>query len=222
MLAENYPLAYFAERIGGPEVEVIVADVTSAGFQQAADCLLFNGHQMKEDPKAVDTTEAFRGRLAGGCASSVTWLDFSQAMKQADAVTDAMFRLVPGQAEFLALNHDLLIKELMELDVRMLAVGRKLAGQPILVSRDIYQDWARRYELNVSVAKLDAIGDSLATHPATWIIWEKRPAEGVALQLEAVGLRSLVFDPCATAPEHQSWKKVMESNVEAMEKMAGL
>jgi len=41
----------------------------------------------------------------------------------------------------------------------------------------------------------------LKEHPAKWMIWEGKPLLGSVQQLQALGVESLVFDPCGNKPD---------------------
>lgn len=270
IFAANQPLAYFADRIGGTEVDVhlpMPKDIDPAFWHptdddiaqfQHADLIVMNGAAYSKwaekvtlpESKIVDTSATFANRLievknvvshshgkAGEHSHSgtafTTWLDFNQAIAQADAIREALTKLKPDQVELFALNFDVLHKELMEFDVRMLAVGKKLGDTPLVASHPIYQYWARRYQLNVqsllwepeqetSVEQLQDLKNLLATHPAKWMLWEGDPAQDSVDKLKTLGVESVVFDPCANVPDAGTWRSVMDSNVQAMEKMADL
>jgi zinc transport system substrate-binding protein len=66
------------------------------------------------------------------------------------------------------------------------------------------------------LAELKAI---LAKHPATWMIWEDAPSEANIAAVAKLGLKSVVFAPCANRPAEGDWLAVMKANVERMEAM---
>ncbi len=226
------------------------------GDLQAADLLLMNGATYSKwaekvtlpESKLIDTSASFgnqlitvkstvthshgkQGEHSHDGTAFTTWLDFQQAIAQADAVCEALKRVKPESIELFALNFDLLKKDLLALDTRMLAVGKKLANQPMVASHPVYQYWARRYGINLEAvlwepevvptdAQLEDLKKILATHPAKWMVWEGEPAKESVAKLKALGLESVVFDPCANAPEHGDFLSVMKGNVAAMERAA--
>lgn len=264
----NYPLAYFAERIGGPEVEVkfpAPADVDPAFWEpteaeveayQSADIILLNGASYSHwldtvtlpDSKTVNTSASFSDKFIvvkdaithshGGEGEHshsgtvfTTWIDFDQAIQQADAVREAFQAARSSQIELFALNFDQLKTDLLALDMAMKGEGTRLAGQPLVVSHPIYQYWARRYGLNVQSvlwepdtvpdeAQIEALKKVLATHPAKWMVWEGAPAPESVEKLKALGVNSVIFDPSANVPEKGTWLDVMKANVQEIKKIS--
>ena len=260
----NYPLAYFAERIGGHEVKVVFpvpGDVDPAFWEpiekeieayQSADLILLNGASYSKwletvtlpDSKTVNTSSGFSDKFivvkdaithshgkAGEHSHSgtafTTWIDFNQALSQADAIREAFQQLRPEHMELFALNYDQLKNDLLALDNAMKAEGERLANQPVVASHPIYQYWARRYGINLQAvlwepgtvpdeAQLEALKKILATHPAKWMIWEGEPDPVSVTKLKELGINSAVFDPCANVPGNGTWLDVMKKNVEAM------
>jgi len=148
----NYPLKYFAERIGGDGVKVVFPippDVDPAFWLpepngvlafQAADLILLNGATYSKwlnkvslpRRKLVNTSQSFKeqyievkdltthrhgpqGAHAHAGMAFTTWIDFQQAIQQAEAVHAALERLVPEQkkqfeANFSRLKDDLLAR----------------------------------------------------------------------------------------------------------------
>lgn len=263
----NYPLAYFAERIGGPEVEVkfpAPADVDPAFWEpteaeveayQSADIILLNGASYSHwldtvtlpDSKTVNTSASFSDKFIvvkdaithshGGEGEHshsgtvfTTWIDFDQAIQQADAVREALQAARTSQVELFALNFDQLKADLLALDAEMKSEGTRLAKQPLVVSHPIYQYWARRYGLNVQSvlwepdtvpdeAQIESLKKILATHPAKWMVWEGVPAPESVEKLKALGVNSVVFDPSANVPEKGTWLDVMKSNIQEIKKV---
>jgi zinc transport system substrate-binding protein len=267
--AANYPLAYFAQRIGGHEIDVVFPapkDQDPAFWQptdaqitefQDADLIIMNGATYSKwaekatlpESKIVDTSAPFRdkfitvksamthshgkqGEHSHDGTAFTTWIDFQQAIRQADAICEAMNRLKPEAVEQFMQNFDVLKKDILALDARMEAAGKKLANAPLVVSHPVYQYWARRYGMNIQSvlwepedvptgAQMDELKKILAAHPAKWMIWEGEPATEAVAKLKAVGLDSAVFDPCANSPGKGDFLTVMRANVEAMERVAG-
>lgn len=265
----NYPLAYFARRIGGKEIEVVFpapqnedpafwqpTDEQVAEYQ-AADLILMNGATFSKwaekvtlpDAKVIDTSAKFRdqfiviknavthshgkaGEHSHDGTSFTTWIDFRQAIMQADAVAEALKRLKPEAIEEFALNYDSLKKDLLVLDARMEAAGKKVGAQPLVASHPVYHYWARRYGLNLQSvlwepeevptdAQMEDLKKILSSHAARWMIWEGEPAKESVAKLKAIGLESSVFDPCGNVPDSGDFLSVMKVNVENFERLAG-
>lgn len=266
----NYPMAYFAERIGGTEVDVVLAaprDEDPAfwqptekeiGAMQNADLIIMNGATYSKwaekvslpESKLVDTAEGFKDQFIvikeavthshgkGGEHSHTgtaftTWIDFQQAIRQADAICRALQKARPEQIELFALNFDLLKTDLQKLDGEMVAVGQKFSGQPVMASHPVYHYFARRYQLNLKDvlwepetvpddAAMEHLKGILASHPAKWMIWEGEPAAESVEKLKAIGLSSVVFDPCGNVPDEGNWLSVMKANIAGIQKAAGM
>ena len=54
----------------------------------------------------------------------------------------------------------------------------------------------------------------LQEHPAKWLLWERTPLAETVTQLKALGVSSLVFDPCANVPEQGDFLSLMRQNLE--------
>jgi zinc transport system substrate-binding protein len=52
----------------------------------------------------------------------------------------------------------------------------------------------------------------LKEHPARWMIWEQEPLAETADRLAGLGVRSVVFDPCANRPINGDLLSVMDGN----------
>ncbi|MCH7810264.1 MAG: zinc ABC transporter substrate-binding protein [Chloroflexi bacterium] len=100
----------------------------------------------------------------------------------------------------------------------------------MVASHPVYQYLARRYGVNLrSVvwepktvpterqwAELQQI---LESHPAKWMMWEGVPnAESIA-RLVAMGVGSIVFDPCGRRPEDGDFMSAMRDNVSALKRV---
>lgn len=158
-----------------------------------------------------------------------TWIDFKQASFQVRAVSEALVKLVPAAKEAMEKNADALKDELDALDDRMSTLSRRLVNQPLVASHPVYHYLARRYGMNLKsvlwepdtvlddkhLADLNGI---LAGHRARWMIWEGEPAKDSVEKLAALGLQSVVFDPCGNVPDSGDFMTVMQANVEALEK----
>lgn len=257
----NYPLAYFAERIGGDWVEVkfpAPADEDPAYWQpdtaaiegyQNADLILTNGAgyakwmEMVSLPtsKCVNTSSAFQDQYieleeaithshgpdaehAHGGLAFTTWLDFSLATRQAEAIKDAFIKLMPeGKSDFEA-NYIALEKDLVALDESMKAVAEKIKDVPLIVSHPVYQYWAQGYGLNVKSVhwEPDAVPtqqqwqefkEMLKDHPSKWMIWEGQPMSDTVDALKAMQIQSVTFDPCGAGSSEPDFMHSMQKNI---------
>ena len=262
VLVANYPLKYFAERIGGSAVEVVFpapGDEDPAFWQpddaaitqfQNADVILMNGATYSKwaekvtlpQSKLVDTSAVFKAQYIEIKADSThshgpggehshsgtaftTWIDLTQAIQQAEAVKTSLTKFTPDAAKnFAALKSDL-----EDLDARLIAVGKRLTNAPLVASHPVYHYFARRYALNLQAVlwepetvpddkAMEELKAILARHPAKWMIWEGEPAKESVAKLDAIGVKSVVFDPCGNVPDAGDLLSVMKANVEALEK----
>ena len=221
---------------------------------QNADLILMNGAGYSKwadkvtlpESKVVDTSAAFAnnfievrdatthshgpgGQHSHNGTAFTTWIDFKQASMQAQAVSDALAKLVPASKEAISKNTEALKDELEALDERMSALSRRLAQQQVVASHPVYHYLARRYGLSLksvlwepdSVLDDQALSDLnavLAGFRARRMIWEGEPSKDSVEKLAGLGLQSVVFDPCGNVPASGDFMSVMKANVEAMEK----
>ena len=221
---------------------------------QNADLVLMNGATYSKwadkvtlpQSKVVDTSAAFAnnfievrdatthshgpgGEHSHSGTAFTTWIDFKQASMQAQAVSDALAKLVPAAKDAITKNTEALKDELEGLDDRMSALSRRLVQHPLVASHPVYHYLARRYGLNLksvlwepdTVLDETALSDLnavLAGHRARWMIWEGEPSKDSVEKLAALSIQSIVFDPCGNVPESGDFMSVMKANVESMEK----
>ena len=257
----NYPLAYFAERIGGDAIKVVFPapgdedpafwepDAQAVAAYKQADLILLNGAGYAKwvdkvslpESKLVDTSATLKGKLiqiedalthshgptgehAHGGMAFTTWIDFIQAAEQARAVRNALAGLCPEAKAQVETDLTLLEKDLLDLDEKMRGVAAKIGKQPLVVSHPVYQYWARRYGLNVRSVhwEPDEAPDEkmwaglkalLKDHPAKVMVWEGEPLKEMVEKLKALGIESVVFDPCGNAPDSGDYLSVMRQNI---------
>ena len=257
----NYPLQYFAERIGGEHINVVFpapADVDPAYWMpdtptittyQQADLILLNGaHYAKwinkvtlprfrmvntsagfkdpyiESPEILTHSHGSGGQHAHESLAFTTWMDFSLAAKQAKAIAEALSRKRPDLSDTFQKNYAALENDLMALDRAVKEIVSKDRVRPLMVSHPVYDYFARRYELiiksvhwepdeiptNEHMMELNRI---LKEHPAKWMIWEGKPKKESVERLRAIGVDSLVFNPCGNTPDHGDFLSVMRQNI---------
>lgn len=157
-----------------------------------------------------------------------TWIDFSQAAIQAEAIAKRMTRYAPDDAGEIAKNLAELKADLGELDQLMKSLGKTLEGQAFVASHPIYQYWARAYGIKIDslewepemkletkeIADLKAIISKISPK---WMIWEGEPTAENVEALAALGIQSLVFSPAANRPETADWLTVMKQNIKNFE-----
>ena len=224
---------------------------TVEGYQKA-DLILLNGagyakwtaNASLPLATSVDTSAAFKtkyiaiegavthshgpaGEHTHSGTASHTWLDFTQAVQQANAIKDALTKLRPEQKSDFESRFKSLEKDLMNLDREMLSLVGNNASKPLLASHPVYQYWERRYGLNLksvhweptdvpddkAIAELKKV---LEGHAAKWMVWEDEPKPETIAKLKELGIRCAVFNPCETAPETGDFLTQMGKNIENM------
>jgi len=264
VVCANYPLQYFAERIGGRLVQVkflVPGDVDPAFWEpspkdiiamQQADRVLLNGAGYEKwlpqvtlsESRLVDTAAGLHDQLIreegavthqhgpggqhthGGVAFT-TWLDLSLAGKQAQAVHEALRRMLSDKAADLQARLNSLTNDLTGLDRDLQAWGQSLNGQPVIASHPVYQYFARRYGLNLKSVhwEPDVVPDEtgwrelealLREHPARIMIWEGEPARETVERLMRLEVHSVLFSPCSNVPKQGDFLGVMRSQGAAL------
>lgn len=217
---------------------------------QKADMILLNGADYARwvtraslpRSRLVDTSKGFNDRYIsndeqvthshgpGGEHSHTgtaftTWLDFSQAAVQAEAVAAALAREKPEHKDKFKHNLEALQRDLIALDKKLAGLVAAQPDLPMLASHPVYQYLARRYQLNLmslhwepTVLPEDAQWTQLAAvlveHAARWMIWEAAPLPEITHRLARRGIHSLVFNPCANVPQQGDWLSVMRQNID--------
>lgn len=260
--AVNYPLFYFAQRIGADLVDTRFLAPTEGDpafwnpgeaeilAMQSGDLLLLNGADYEKwlanttMPLSilVDTSKAFSGEyLASGEAVThshgpegdhshagtafTTWMDFQQALWQAEEVRDALIKILPEAEPQLQANFNTLADDIDSLHDRFKEIGMTLKDTPLLASHPVYQYFARRYKLDIESvlwepetvpddAAIEELKMILEGHPSAWMIWEGTPADESIAKLQALGIQSLVIDPSGNRPETGDWLSVMRTNAD--------
>ena len=267
--AVNYPLAYFAERIGGDAVDVRFPvpagedpaywDPTPeeiAGFQ-SADVVLLNGagyagwaetaalprsklvntsatvtDRLIEADESVVHAHGPEGEHEHGTMAFTTWLDPTIAIEQARAVRDALTARRPDARERFDDDFADLEADLLALDAALEQGIAALDGTPVLGSHPVYQYLARRYALDMrsvhfepdeapSAAGWREIDDLQSARPATLMLWEAEPLDATNDRLaNEFGITSVVFSPCANAPDVDDYLSVMRRNAQRLSAIA--
>jgi zinc transport system substrate-binding protein len=157
-----------------------------------------------------------------------TWLDPGLAILQARAVRDAFARARPEREAAFQQGFEALEADLRDLDQRLTTAAEAIGDTPLLFSHPVYQYLIRRYGLNArsvhwepdqppSEAMWRELEDLITTHPAKWMVWEGEPTDSTVKRLEAMGLGSVVYTPCATAPEKGDFLSVMRENAAGLD-----
>ncbi len=190
--------------------------IKTASLPKSKVVVTFRGSPVGIDGSATHAHGPVGAHVHGDTAFT-TWIDPRIAVKQARAIA----KVVPGDG-LADLEADLLA-----LDKEIESVVSTNRDRPVFFSHPVYQYLKRRYRLNgksvhwepdvVPDAGMWARLDELSrSHPARWMIWEGEPIEETVRRLEALGIKSVVFDPCGNAPKSGDYLSVMRRNVERL------
>ena len=267
--AVNYPLAYFAGRIGGDDVDVrlpVPADEDPAFWNptaeqisafQTADIILLNGagyagwtdKASLPRSKLVNTSASVsdryieadetlvhahgpEGEHEHGTMAFTTWLDPTLAIEQAGSIRDALVEFRPDAKGRFDASFSQLESELEDLDRELMAAATALEGTPLLGSHPVYQYLAGRYGLDLwsvhfepdeppSESGWQGLREIQAERAAPLMLWEAEPMAATRDRLEReFGITSIVFSPCANAPDVDDYMVVMRENAQRLSAIA--
>jgi zinc transport system substrate-binding protein len=194
---------------------------TSAAFEERwlpLDAGITHGH----GPEGEHTHQGW---------ASTTWLDPTLAVEQGHAITEALVAALPERETAIRARFEQVAGELRALDTRLAAAAKRLDGAPLLFSHPVYPYLIARYRLGAralhwepdekpSESEWAALEALLVEYPARVLFWEAEPLPYTTVRLEALGVKSLVYDPCANAPKKGDFLSVAGANVQALEKAA--
>jgi zinc transport system substrate-binding protein len=154
-----------------------------------------------------------------------TWLDFNLAVRQARVIEKAFSALLPEQKPSFNANYQRLSEALKRLDRLAASIGGDIGARPLLASHPFLEYFARRYSLNLKslhwfhgsvpdAGQWKEFKEILKQHPAKWMIWEAQPVGASIEKLKSVGIDSIVFNPCYSAPSDGDFVVTMEKNLE--------
>lgn len=258
--AVNYPLAYFAERLGGDAVEVLfpvpanrdpafwrpsLADIAAI---QKADVIALNGAGYAAwttkvslpRSRLVDTSAPFKsdyirtesithshgedGEHSHEGVASHTWLNFSNAARQADTLAAAMKRRLPDLAAAIDTASVEMMADLDALDMIAREAAAKLGGAPIITTHPRYQYLGAAYQLNIhsleweagappTDAQWDQLSALMSKTGASILIWEAAPPAAARAKASAMGLRDIVLPTLANRPEDGDFISAMRKGL---------
>ncbi len=148
---------------------------------------------------AVDHSHGPSGDHSHAGTAFTTWLDLTQAVRQAKAIRDALIRNKVAAKDELNKNYEELKKELLTFDKELLNITKGHAQVSLVASHPVYQYFARRYKLNLEAVlwEPDVYPDEgmwrdlkklLSNHPAKWMIWEGDPLSKSVKKLQKLGV----------------------------------
>ena len=195
---------------------------TSRGFKE----------QYIQETGGVSHSHGPGGEHSHGGTAFTTWLDLDQAAQQAEAIAQALTRKRPEAKDQIDQNLHALQGDLIKLDQRIGQITRVGPDRPLLASHPVYQYLARRYGLNLrsvmwepdeipGESQWTALHRILEEHPAKWMIWEDEPVQESTERLRALGVESLVVNPCGNRPSAGDFLTVMKKNAESLHLIDG-
>ena len=152
------------------------------------------------------------------------------AIEQARAIKDAFAARWPEHRGQFEMQFEQLAKELEALDGEMKRIMESNPDLLVVFSHPVYQYFARRYGLNGRSVHWEPhempsddlwqeLTKLLHSHPAKWMIWEGKPLSQITAKLVAMGVESVIFDPCAGAPDGGDFASVMKLNIAALNRV---
>jgi zinc transport system substrate-binding protein len=180
-------------------------------------------------PLEAETTHShgLEGEHEHSGTAFTTWLDPTLAAAQARAIGDALAARWPEHSGRFEAQLEGLTQELTALDGEFQEAVAGDPELPLLFSHPVYQYLARRYHLDArsvhwepdrmpDEAEWQELRTTLGEFPASWMIWEDTPLPEMSQRLESIGIRSVVFDPCANTPPSGDFLSVMGENLQAL------
>lgn len=156
-----------------------------------------------------------------------TWLDPTIAVEQARVIKDALSSRWTDHKDQFETQFDGLTQELEAIDTEISGIVKRDPNLPLLFSHPVYQYLTHRYGLNgrsvhwephemPSDSMWQDLKTTLKSHPAQWMIWEGEPSSDIKEKLADLGIQSIVFNPCGSAPEKGDFISVMKQNISAL------
>jgi zinc transport system substrate-binding protein len=158
-----------------------------------------------------------------------TWVDPKLAVGQASAIRGAMVRAWPEHTTAFDAGHQSLLADLRALDAALQEVTIRLKGTRLIASRPAYGYLAKRY--GWAVVNQDLPTDEEPT-AAEWaevsrelsafaggvkvMLFVEEPLAGTSAKLAALGVRSVVFDPCEQPSSEGDYIARMQKNIEGL------
>lgn len=227
----------------GPEVgalqEADLIVLNGAGYEKWPDRLSL--------PLAaqVDTSRGFRDRFivlegevthghgpegehSHAGTAFTTWLDLSLARLQAAAIRDALLRRRPDAGDEFERAFAALDAELAALDERLLTLAPALEKVQAAFSHPVYQYLSRRYRLAgpsfhfepgepVDLAAVESVARE---RPIRFLVWEAPPLAETVERLAALGIESVVVEPCGGLQASGDFMDALRRNVAVLEQLA--
>jgi len=159
--------------------------------------------------------------------ASYLWLDPTLAAAQAEAVATAIVGKGLAPVDQVAARLTELQADLAELDQAAEAALAGSEGTSIIATHPRYQYLARRYGLSITSLEWEAgamptetelaeLAEEVADTGATILMWEATPPAEAFEAVEALGLRSVVFEPLASVANGGSFTEAFSAAVKEL------
>ena len=261
VITVNYPLYYFAERIGGELIDlnfVIPGDVDPAFWNpdeaalqhyQVADVIFTNGANYAKwinnvslaSSRIVNTASSFEKDLIKLNSTSshshgpdgehehedrafTVWLDLELASKQAEAIRAHLVKKIPNQSKLIDQNFEKLKQDLLSLHNQLLDATKTFDNQVIIGSHPVYQYLSQAYNLNIksvhfepneypSPKQWENLNNLIKENESSIMLWEDEPSQQIQIELDKIGISSIIFKPCGNQPAEGDFLSIMHDNL---------
>ncbi|PTX44863.1 zinc transport system substrate-binding protein [Christiangramia gaetbulicola] len=223
---------------------------------QEADIILLNGATFEKwlnnvtlkNEDMVNTTEGMQDKMLplgekfthshgeGGehtheGTASITWLDLSLAIAQAEKVNEALKKEAPGKGEDFQANFEKLKNSLSELHKNYQNLEIDPEKVQLIYSHPVYQYLQNAYGLkgeNLHWETSDGwdkdkkheIEHLAKKGKKTYLVWEDEPSKAMRKGLEEMGVTSVVVNPLFGQPENLDMQEVLFKNLQSLQKIS--
>jgi zinc transport system substrate-binding protein len=233
VLTVNYPLFYFAERIGGELIDLnyVIPDDVDPAFWTPDESALKQYQTFEKDLIRLNTTTSHShgpdGEHEHEDIAFTVWLDLELAVKQAEAIKTHLTKKIPDQSILLDQNFEKLKQDLLLIHNELLRAGGKYENQVIIGSHPVYQYLARAYNLNMesvhfephefpSKSQWHTLDHMIKKNGVSIMLWENQPSTENEKELNDRKVKSRVFKPCGNKPSKGDFLSIMRENTEAI------
>ncbi len=210
----------WADKVSLPASKVVITSLTFKDRWIETDDAIVHSH----GPEGMHTHKG---------TAFTTWLNFDLAIKQAEAIHQALLQKFPDEKAQLDANLETLRKSLSDLSARMKAVALQLSGKGLIASHPVYHYLIDGYGLQISSlhwepdampeeAEWEVLKQLMEGTGANIMIWEGEPLEEILVRSQGLGIKAVVFDPCANRPVDGDFLTAMEANLSGLEEAAGI
>ncbi|HEB27229.1 MAG TPA: zinc ABC transporter substrate-binding protein [Porticoccus sp.] len=161
-----------------------------------------------------------------GALAFTTWMDMSQAIQQAQVISQALEKRWPEEMPNIRQREAQLIAELSSLDQAYQQQAKRLAGKTLIYSHPVYQYFERQYNLPGHSLhwEPDQMPDEKQWHTLerlvtqtdnTLFIWEDDPQANIVNKMLALNLNFVVIRPASNLSD-KDWLAEQQANIQRM------